>query len=476
MAVSSKYIDNNMVLGNHLLFKGEALDMVVAHIPVANVDDWNQAKEFSLFYDEVGIGWKVAGQRKYFQDEAQVNALIQTALNAADARHHYDPTGGALPANPNGGTIAAGTTFVVTKDGTFDGIALNKGDILEAITDISGSPVGSDFLLNRASGLQNVPEATTAFHGIVKLIESVRLDGSANHDTVTTEKAVADLVIGVRDTLNATITAVQTQLQTNIDANTALINALDNRVGTLETEMDAVEAKNAEQDGRLTTIETKNVEQDGRLTATETKNTEQDGRLTAAEADIAGIIAKNTEQDGRLDTEEAKNVAQDTRLTTLETEMDAVEAKNVEQDGKIATLENEMDAVEAKNVEQDTRLTDVENEVDNLQTNDSTQDARLTALEEWTDQKVTIPLGDGVSEEFVAAIPNVEFKDVDIVGANLMAMQQNGTYRKNSAIFPFEVFVEGGVQKVRAKFAYAPAAGAYAIMLTGTGKLINPPS
>ena len=475
MAVSSWFVDNNMSVAQHLKFQGGAqfVDFKPVFITTApsGADDWNALQEKSMFYDENGIGWKLNGQRTYFQSEADVNNLIAAAITAADSRHFFDPTTQSNPTSPNG-SIKAGDTFVVSAEGTWDGIVLKKGDILEAITDISGTPVGSDFLLNRAqTGLENVPNATTAFHGIVKLIESIRLDGSATHtDSVPTEKAVADAIIAVRDELNLTISQVQQTLQTNIDANTALINALDSRVNTLEGEMDAVEAKN--------------VEQDGRLTAIETKNTEQDGRLDTVEADITAIETKNTEQDGRLDAVEAANVVQDGRLSTLESEMDAVEAKNTEQDGrltaveaqnvvqdgKIATLETEMDAVEAKNTEQDGRLTTVENEVDSLQANDSNQDARLTALEEWTMRKVTIPLGDGVSEEFVANIPGIQFKDTDIVSANLMAMKADGSYKKNGAMFPFEVYTENGIQKVKANFAYAPAAGAYAIMLIGEGK------
>lgn len=476
MAVSSWFVDNNMSVGQHLKFQGGAqfVDFKPVFITTApsGADDWNALAEKSMFYDENGIGWKLNGQRTYFQSEADVNTLIANAVSAADSRHFFDPTTQTSgPVSPNG-SIKAGDTFVVSVEGTWDGISLKKGDILEAFADITGTPLGSDFLLNRAqTGLENVPNATTAFHGIVKLLETIRLDGSATHtDSVTTEKAVADAIIAVRDQLNLTITQVQTTLQTNIDANTALINSLDARVATLEGEMDLVEAKNVEQDTRLTDVET--------------KNTEQDGRLTAAEADISGIITKNTEQDSRLNDVEAANTVQDGRLSTLESEMDAVESKNTEQDGrlssveaqnvvqdgKIATLETEMDAVEAKNTEQDGRLTTVENEVDSLQANDSNQDNRLTALEEWTMRKVTIALGDGVSEEFVANIPGIQFKDTDIVGANLMAMKADGSYKKNGAMFPFEVYVENGIQKVKANFAYAPAAGAYAIMLTGLAK------
>ena len=72
-----------------------------------------------------------------------------------------------------------------------------------------------------------------------------------------------------------------------------------------------LEAKNLEQDNRLTVIETKDLEQDNRLTVIESKDLEQDNRLTVIET-------KDLEQDNRLTVIESKDLEQDNRLTELE--------------------------------------------------------------------------------------------------------------------------------------------------------------
>ena len=55
-----------------------------------------------------------------------------------------------------------------------------------------------------------------------------------------------------------------------------------------------------------------------RLGEIEAKNVEQDGRLTSAELRLDAVEAKNVEQDGRILATEEKNVQQDGRLAALE--------------------------------------------------------------------------------------------------------------------------------------------------------------
>jgi hypothetical protein len=126
------------------------------------------------------------------------------------------------------------------------------------------------------------------------------------------------------------------------------------------TRLDAVEAKNGEQDGRLNSVEAKNGEQDGRLDSVEAKNGEQDGRLTSVEG-------KNGEQDGRLTSVEGKNGEQDGRLTS-------VEGKNVEQDGRL-------NSVEAKNTEQDGKLANHETRITKNTSDIATHETRITNTE-----------------------------------------------------------------------------------------------
>lgn len=78
-----------------------------------------------------------------------------------------------------------------------------------------------------------------------------------------------------------------------------------------DARIDNIEAKNVEQDNRLTSVEGRATALEGRADANDIKNIEQDGRLTSIEA-------KNVEQDSRLTAVESKNVEQDSRLTAVE--------------------------------------------------------------------------------------------------------------------------------------------------------------
>jgi hypothetical protein len=139
----------------------------------------------------------------------------------------------------------------------------------------------------------------------------------------------------------------------------------DVQAGKLLVKGDKGDAGNVVQQAAIDALTAKNTEQDGRLTTNEAKNAQQDSRLTGAEI-------KNTAQDGRLDAVEAKNTAQDTAITAARTGATAdaktytdaevlkdrnrltpIESKNTAQDGRL-------DGVEAKNVAQDGRLDAVE--------------------------------------------------------------------------------------------------------------------
>ncbi len=149
-------------------------------------------------------------------------------------------------------------------------MGLNPGDILEATTDITGTPALNDFLLNQAvSGLESVEEATTTLAGVVTVTETVRTDGSATHAKVTTEKAVADALNALQAALMQAIADVQALLQGQIDTNASNISALGDRVTTTETSITALQAKEIEQDDRITIVENNFDDLDTRVTVLE---------------------------------------------------------------------------------------------------------------------------------------------------------------------------------------------------------------
>lgn len=180
---------------------------------------------------------------------------------------------------------------------------------------------------------------------------------------------------GFQGTLKVRDTEARAMIQdntNNITSNTAAIQNLQGRTATIEGEqvtqnvrLDGVEAKNEQQDTRLTAIEGEQVTQNSRLNAVEDKNTQQDGRLDAIEAEqvvqngrltavedkntqqdaqIGALIAKDAEQDGRLDAAEADIVSLDGRMDTAEADIDAIEAKDILQDAQIADLDDRVAA------------------------------------------------------------------------------------------------------------------------------------
>lgn len=180
---------------------------------------------------------------------------------------------------------------------------------------------------------------------------------------------------GFQGTLKVRDTEARAMIQdntNNIASNTAAIQNLQGRTATIEGEqvtqnvrLDGVEAKNEQQDTRLTAIESEQVTQNSRLNAAEDKNTQQDGRLDAIEAEqvvqngrltavedkntqqdtqIGALIAKDAEQDGRLDAAEADIVSLDGRMDTAEADIDAIEAKDILQDAQIADLDDRVAA------------------------------------------------------------------------------------------------------------------------------------
>ena len=87
----------------------------------------------------------------------------------------------------------------------------------------------------------------------------------------------------------------------------------------------------------------------GAINEVDAKNTEQDEKISALESDIKEAGTKNT--------------AQDEKISTLESDISEASTKNTEQDAKISTLESRANESDTKNTEQDERLEAVENEL-----------------------------------------------------------------------------------------------------------------
>ena len=157
----------------------------------------------------------------------------------------------------------------------------------------------------------------------------------------------------------------------------------------------AIEAKDSEQDNRLTSIETKNNQQDARLTAIEAKDSEQDNRLTSIEtknnqqdARLTAIEAKDREQDNRLTSIETKNKQQDAKLTAIESKnnqqdarLTAIESKNTQQDGEINALKTRCATLESNLSNLTTRVTTLENNLTALTTRVGTAETYITELQ-----------------------------------------------------------------------------------------------
>ena len=121
----------------------------------------------------------------------------------------------------------------------------------------------------------------------------------------------------------------------------------DVQAGKLLVKGDKGDSGNVVQQAAIDALTAKNTEQDGRLTTNEAKNVQQDGRL-------AGVESKNTAQDGRLDAVEAQNAAQDAAITAARTGA-TTDAKTYT-DAEVLKDRNRLTSIESKNATQDTRL------------------------------------------------------------------------------------------------------------------------
>ena len=214
----------------------------------------------------------------------------------------------------------------------------------------------------------------------IALLEDVEASNAALEAYKTSNdarvKAVEDGLAAVPGEIDARIQEVIGAAPDALDTLKELADALGNDADfatTVTNNFAQRDAKDAAQDKAL---EDYRLEANGRLDAIEAKNDEQDGRLDAVESDLANYENSNNQ---RLDGIEAKNAEQDQALNDYKTSNDArvkaVEDKNVEQDAALEEYKTSNDArvkaVEDKNVEQDAALEEYK----------TSNDARVQAIE-----------------------------------------------------------------------------------------------
>lgn len=117
-------------------------------------------------------------------------------------------------------------------------------------------------------------------------------------------------------------------MQTEFNKWSVQFPALNERIDAAETDIDALQAADAE------TAKT--------IDGLKKTDSELAGRLDSHDTDIAGLRAKDVEQDGRLDAIEAKN-------TQYDADIAALNAKDADQ-------QTQLDTIKIKDTEQDTRL------------------------------------------------------------------------------------------------------------------------
>ena len=147
---------------------------------------------------------------------------------------------------------------------------------------------------------------------------------------------------GVDPDKQKSVTLLQdlTQFALEIAGNSKELASLIKTESSIILDLDGLVKKLLEIAGKSAELEAKNLEQDNRLTDIESKNEIQDDRLDeidvtqdAHASKLHSLEEKDIEQDGRLTVIGTKDLEQDNRLTVIET-------KNLEQDNRLTELES----------------------------------------------------------------------------------------------------------------------------------------
>ena len=239
---------------------------------------------------------------------------------------------------------------------------------------------------------------------------------------------------GQIETIKLDITNIkdtQDVLNTNIEANTQSIEELAekeaNDVKTLQNKDTKLEAKNTEQDGRLSQIESINTQQNTRLDTIEKTQTQLDTDIKGALQEIQDLDTKVEEQ-----LEDIQQIAEDqsTMIESITNSVDVINNtitninnKNTEQDKAIDNLTTkvnsnneilteEIDNINTLNQQQSEQISDLNSSISDLNSsimdiNDTVAD--INASNSYLDNKVTSMAG-----ELTAATENNTRQDGEI--------------------------------------------------------------
>ncbi|HHQ8913262.1 TPA: hypothetical protein ACSVZR_003519 [Bacillus cereus] len=236
-------------------------------------------------------------------------------------------------------------------------------------------------------------------------------------------QATQDTKIASLETNQADLSSRVTSVEGNITTVVSEVDALqlasadhESRIEGLEKDMPNLDPINT----AITALQAKDVEQDGRISANETaisglqtKNAQQDTAIAGNATDIGNLQAEQTTQNNRLIAVENKNATQDSAIgdiqakdtaqdsaisalqssqATQDTDIAAIKVKNTEQDTAIAANASSIVAVDTKvdanKAAQDTinsgvtgSLSNHSTRIDALETDATVDDARITNLE-----------------------------------------------------------------------------------------------
>lgn len=96
------------------------------------------------------------------------------------------------------------------------------------------------------------------------------------------------------------------------------ITGVQGNVAAISTQIDAINATDARQDGQITAIQATDTRQDGQIAAIQATDTRQDGQ-------IAGIQATDTRQDAQITAIQAVDAQQTAQITTLQDQVRGIQ-------------------------------------------------------------------------------------------------------------------------------------------------------
>ncbi len=226
------------IVGNDLQFIAGA-KLIHSDVQFVGLEDtvaFAQMPEGALGQDERWYFKKVGGQRAYFACESLVQAALaelKSELLGQDGAHVLNPAAGdALPLGP----LVKNQEFTFVTSGEVAGKMVTAGSMAVLLHDVAESDAISwdDLTYVESVSSGDTLEATTTYAGAVKLVDALRLNGKASHGVVPTERAVANALIGERETEKGLIDALAQQVLALLNEQTGKLAGLSGRVEAME--------------------------------------------------------------------------------------------------------------------------------------------------------------------------------------------------------------------------------------------------